>query len=80
MNVLEQLTEAFKEMVKKEPPASYLAAGKQVVCGHCGSETFSSQRVLVRGPLSHCLVCTNCSLAMWFEIAPVVSVGEPKVG
>ena len=56
MNVLEQLGESFREMVKKEPPASYVAAGKQVVCGHCGSGTFSSQRVLVRGPLSHCLV------------------------
>jgi len=70
VNVLAQMAESFREMVKKEPPASYLAAGKQVVCGHCGSGTFSSQRVLVRGPLSHCLVCTKCSLAMWFETAP----------
>jgi hypothetical protein len=70
MNVLEQLGESFREMVKKEPPASYLAAGKQVVCGHCGSGTFNSQRVLVRGPLSDCLVCTKCSLAMWFERGP----------
>jgi len=70
MNVLEELAESFKEMVKKEPPGSYFAAGKKVVCGHCGSETFSSQRVLVRGPLSYCLACTKCSLAMWFETAP----------
>jgi len=78
MNVIEQLAESFKEMVEKEPPASYSAAGKQLVCGHCGSAMFSSRRVLVRGPLSHCLVCTKCSLAMWFETAPVVAVSEPK--
>jgi uncharacterized protein (DUF983 family) len=70
MNVLEQLAESFREMVKKEPPASHFAGGKQVVCGHCGSGTFSSRRVLVRGPLSHCLVCTKCGLAMWFETSP----------
>jgi hypothetical protein len=70
MNVLEELAKSFAEMAKKEPPASYFAAGRKVVCGHCSSETFSSQRVLVRGPLAYCLVCTNCSLAMWFETAP----------
>ena len=70
MNVLEQLAESFKEMVKREPPASYLAAGKRVVCGHSGSETFVKQRVRVRGPLSYCLECVKCSLTMWFEVAP----------
>jgi DNA-directed RNA polymerase subunit RPC12/RpoP len=70
VNILEQLGESFKEMVTKEPPASYLAAGKRVVCGHCSSEIFSKKRVLVRGPLSYCLVCTKCSLAIWFENAP----------
>jgi transcription elongation factor Elf1 len=80
MNVLEQLAESFRDMVKKEPPASYAAAGKPVACCHCGSGTFSSQRVLVRGPLSHCLVCTTCGLAMWFETAPVVAVIEPGTG
>jgi uncharacterized protein (DUF983 family) len=77
MNVLEQLAESFRKMIKKEPPASYSAAGKPVVCGHCGSGTFSRQRVLVRGPLSHCLVCTSCGLAMWFETAPAVAASEP---
>jgi hypothetical protein len=77
MNVLEQLAESFREMVKKEPPASYSAAGMPVACGHCGSGTFSRQRVLVRGPLSHCLVCTTCGLAMWFESAPVAAANEP---
>jgi len=70
MSVLEQLSESFREMVKKRPPSSYVAAEKQVVCVHCGSETFTSHRVLVRGPLSFCLVCTKCSLAMWFETSP----------
>jgi len=70
MNVFEQLADTFKEMVTKEPPASYTAGGKPVACGHCGSDIFFKQRVLVRGPLSYCLVCTKCSLAMWFEAAP----------
>ena len=70
MNILEQLGESFKDMVTKEPPSIYFSAGKQVVCCHCGSETFSKKRVLLHGPLSYCLVCTNCSLAMWFETAP----------
>jgi len=70
MNAINKLTKSFKEMVKKEPPSSYIAAGKLIVCGHCGSEIFNGRRVLVRGPLSYCLVCTKCSLAMWFEIAP----------
>jgi uncharacterized protein (DUF983 family) len=70
MNVLHQLADSFKEMVTKEPPASYVAAGKQVVCSHCGSVIFSGRRVLVRGPLSYSLVCTKCGLAMWFETAP----------
>ena len=78
MNRLKQFAVSFKEMARKEPPASYFAAGKKVTCGHCGSETFSSQRVLVRGPLSHCLVCTNCTLAIWFATAPVVAAGKPK--
>jgi transcription elongation factor Elf1 len=78
MNIVEQFAEGVKEMVKKEPPVSYFAAEKQVVCGHCGSETFISQRVLVRGPLSHCLVCAKCGLAMWFETAPVVAMSGPK--
>ena len=78
MNVLEQLAEGFRDMVKKEPPASYSASGKPVVCGHCGSGTFSSHRVLVRGPLSHCLVCTTCGLAMWFELPPVAAASEPS--
>jgi hypothetical protein len=78
MNALKELIGSMGTMGKKGPPASYVAAGKKVVCAHCGSETFSSLRVLVRGPLSHCLVCTKCSLAMWFEIAPVVAVSGPK--
>jgi len=70
MNIFKRLAESFKEMVVKEPPSSYYAAGIQVICGHCGSEKFKKKRVLVRGPLSYCLVCTKCSLAIWFETAP----------
>ncbi len=70
MNILEEIGNAFKEMVQTEPPARYTAAEREVVCGHCGGRTFIKYRILVRGPLAHCLVCHECGLAMWFERSP----------
>jgi len=70
MNVMDELTKAFKEMTQAEPPASYQAGGKPVRCSHCGAGTFVRQRVLVRGPLAYTLVCTACGLALWFDRAP----------
>ena len=70
MSVLEEISNAFKEMVQTEPPARYTAAEREVVCGHCGGRTFIKYRVLVRGPLAHCLVCQECGLAMWFKHSP----------
>jgi hypothetical protein len=76
MNAFERLAEGFRDMVKKEPPASYSAAGKPAACGHCGSGTFRRRRVLVRGALSHSLTCVKCGLVMWFETAPLRSDGR----
>ena len=70
MNVLEEISNAFKEMVQTEPPGHYAAAGREVRCSHCGGTAFTKSRVHVRGPLAHCLVCQECGLAMWFERSP----------
>jgi len=70
MNVLEEISNAFKEMVQTEPPARYAAAEREVACSHCGGKAFTKYRVLVRGPLAHCLVCHECGLAIWFERSP----------
>jgi DNA-directed RNA polymerase subunit RPC12/RpoP len=72
MGAVKRLAGALKEMRRTDAPSTYAAAGKTVRCGHCNSDIFRKRRVVVRGPLAHCLICVKCGLAMWFENAPSV--------
>ena len=70
MGTIRRLAGALSEMRRTGAPSAYRAAGKTIKCSHCGSDVFRKRRILVRGPLAHCLICATCGLAMWFECAP----------
>ena len=70
MGAVKNVADAFGEMRRKAEPASYEAAGKTIKCSHCASDLFRKRRVVIHGPLAHCLVCSRCGLAAWFEKAP----------
>jgi hypothetical protein len=72
MGAVRRIAGALNEMRHTGAPSTYVAAGKTIKCSHCGSDVFRKRRVVVRGPLAHCLICVTCSLAMWFEDAPSV--------
>jgi predicted nucleic-acid-binding Zn-ribbon protein len=63
----------------------FSAAGKQVVCPHCGGADFASQEILLNtraatflnldwlNRAAVVLVCSHCSRLEWFNEAPVAS-------
>ena len=63
-------------------PARYTAAGKALLCTHCGHDRFDSQSAIVntRGLTffgldwldkgATVLACTRCGLVQWFRTAP----------
>ncbi len=63
-------------------PGQYAAAGKVVLCTHCGHDRFDSQSAVVntRGLTffgldwldkgATALACTRCGLVQWFRTAP----------
>jgi hypothetical protein len=74
---------AFADGVAEEfRPGRFTAAGKRIVCSHCGGEVFELQSALVntraltffsldwlnRGAMV--LVCESCGLLTWFRNAP----------
>jgi hypothetical protein len=71
MRAVRELAGALKEMHRTSAPCSYAAAGTTIKCSHCGSELFKKRRIVVHGPLAHCLICARCSLAAWFEKPPL---------
>ena len=72
MGAVRRIAGALNEMRHPGGPSSYVAAGRTIKCSHCGSDVFGKRRIVVRGPLAHCLICVRCSLAMWFENAPSI--------
>jgi hypothetical protein len=70
MRAVRQIAGALNEMRQTGTPSSYVAAGKTIKCSHCGSDVFRKRRIVVRGPLAHCLICATCGLVVWFESAP----------
>jgi uncharacterized protein len=63
-------------------PEQYKAAGRPVVCGHCGGNTFSKQEALLNttgatlakldwlNKSGTALICENCGLIQWFGKPP----------
>jgi hypothetical protein len=70
MGKVKTLKNGLSEMFRSTPPGHFTAGGKRVTCSHCDGTSFVKRRVLVHGPMAHCLTCTVCSLSMWFEVAP----------
>lgn len=57
---------------KQKPPAPYTVLGKQLVCNHCGNDTFIMEESVIhfRGELSNraatVFICANCTHIHWF--------------
>ena len=65
-----EVVAGIKEASGRTPPGRFTAGGKSIACPHCGGGMFVKRRVVIHGPLAHCLTCTVCSLSLWFETAP----------
>jgi predicted nucleic-acid-binding Zn-ribbon protein len=63
----------FKKEVKPQP---YTVKDKQLVCSHCGNDTFTQDDIMVhyRGDLTNkyatVFICSNCTNMTWFTGQP----------
>jgi len=64
------IKDGLADIFRRPTRGRFAAVGKRLACSHCGGTSFVKRRVLVHGPMAHCLTCAACSLSMWFEVAP----------
>lgn len=76
------LKAGFRAMREDLGPKPFVAAGRQVRCGHCGSTQFRERHLILDGRgasfvglewLSDgavALVCSDCTAIQWFGGAP----------
>jgi hypothetical protein len=78
----EAFKSAFEAAKAATGPARFMAAGKPVVCSHCGADLFDEKPALLNtrlrtffkldwlDPGATVLVCESCSSIRWFVRAP----------
>jgi hypothetical protein len=76
------LKSAVSAAISAMKPGRYTAAGKPVICSHCGSEVFDEKSVLLNTRTktffdmdwldsgAAVLICTECSRIHWFAKCP----------
>lgn len=83
MPTMRKVANAFKQAAKTFGPGEYAAAGKVIVCPHCGERAFEAGEAQLNKALSAffkldwldetatVLACTHCSQILWFGKKPV---------
>ena len=81
-DLLDRLRKAAHSSGDKDESGIFVAAGKQVVCPHCGSDRFEEGRVLLNSTVltlfdldwadrnATILSCRKCSRIEWFARRP----------
>ena len=81
-NAIRGLKAGIKGFFRGFAPGHYEAAGRQVVCAHCGGNTFAEHEALLNttgatfvkldwlNKSGTALICENCGLIQWFGRRP----------
>jgi len=81
-NFWKALKSAAKGFTDVSSPGEYTAAGKKVLCPHCGGSKFAGKTVLLNtkimtfldfdwaDPSASTLACANCGYVQWFARKP----------
>jgi hypothetical protein len=67
-NIKTALSRGIRAAKKAMGPQKYLAAGKRIVCPHCGCDLFNT--VGLPYLLGHIMECSRCTLRLIFGDKP----------
>jgi predicted nucleic-acid-binding Zn-ribbon protein len=88
MPSLKNLSKAFTRASKAFGPGQYSIAEKQIICPHCGNDTFARGEAQLNTALATffkvdwadesatVLICTKCSRIQWFGKNPTKLFSE----
>lgn len=82
MGIWDGVKRASKALTEGVPPTNYYAAGKQVICEHCGNEDFHEGRAQLNtsgmtfmgldwaNETATTLMCDVCGRIHWYGVKP----------
>lgn len=73
MRIWRGVKRAAAAMVEGEVTSEYLAAGKKIVCEHCGNTRFRERTALATGyayKVLTTLMCETCGRVFWYGVRP----------
>lgn len=86
MGLWDKVKESLSDTSKGAPPARFTAAGKPIVCDHCGHDAFHEGSALLNSVSmtlvdldwaddeATTLMCDECGRIQWYGIKPTRSV------
>lgn len=73
MRIWRGVKRAVTAIVEGEVTSEYLAAGKKIVCEHCGETRFRERTALATGDAYNVLttlMCETCGRIFWYGVRP----------